>query len=324
MSIGAVSRTVVRQGVESAARSFDLPAHVISGRPLFESTPFWLQLAGTPERAQNAQALLARWYPSFPEMREQVRSAIGERFVPLLVDPGIACRIPSFLKFAKSQLQRDPGMTLPALREAFKQRLGHSVVWRGMMIPDEESWKLLNMSMPERQAYVRQRRLLDPPAMVPGLGLSIEEQRDLVAKLFNPADASGVEDKLRVTPPNLIHNHVAFSNVRAGLTSFTRYRPITHVVPRALMPTPRSSLEGTFVQFAVSVPELDLLIQEGPLQPHPRLKGGIIIPMSDHWRDSWHHTFDAGTEVFLLFSSGNATLKEYDRHWHLPRRYFLI
>ncbi|MFC1611643.1 hypothetical protein ACFL6C_11845, partial [Myxococcota bacterium] len=105
--------------------------------------------------AQAAQ-LLRRQYPATAHARggttadchapklkidkeiERISKELGPRFIVLLADPGIACRLSSFYRFARKLLQQQPTIRCDALRGAYSKSLGTQRVFRGLRMTEAQ------------------------------------------------------------------------------------------------------------------------------------------------------------------------------------------
>lgn len=113
-----------------ALTSMDHPERTALARELVASRRFLSgpALAAFMERdLPRARQLLESWYRTRPErLRDAVAAvtaALGERFVGLLADLGVACRWEALVAFGPGYLQRHPGVSAAELWEAFARHL---------------------------------------------------------------------------------------------------------------------------------------------------------------------------------------------------------
>jgi hypothetical protein len=87
----------------------------------------------------DTRALVTRWYgPKADVMLRWVEKALGQRFIPLLTDPGLANHFDRFQAFAPRFLSKKPRASLLELRQAFSDSLGKTKVFRGMVLSAPE------------------------------------------------------------------------------------------------------------------------------------------------------------------------------------------
>lgn len=103
---------------------------------LFRDPDFYAIIA---KDGKATEKLLLQWYPQISSKLGQIKKAVPERIMPLLLDPGVASRIPAFLDFAPGYLNKHPKASLIEVRAAFSEKLGTKTVYRGVSLSPQEA-----------------------------------------------------------------------------------------------------------------------------------------------------------------------------------------
>lgn len=90
------------------------------------------------------KALLYRWYDRHSKvMIDKVSSELGERYIVLLTDPGVANRVDELIILGKKYVQKNPDASPSELRAFFSEHLGRVKIFRGMMLTEQQKRKAL-------------------------------------------------------------------------------------------------------------------------------------------------------------------------------------
>jgi hypothetical protein len=127
------------------------------GIPMFENPEFYSYFSG---RESLALKIADHWdWDMLSMVKEEgvknfadlVKKRLGLKYVPLILDPGIASRLHRFLGFSKDYLAKHPDSTAWDLREAFKAALEidkpRKVLYRGLSLTESELQNILKNGM---------------------------------------------------------------------------------------------------------------------------------------------------------------------------------
>jgi hypothetical protein len=130
---GTTSPVIVRdrRRPEREALTRDLMA---AGGSVYDNPSYYDYLSGDPD---DTRALISRWYRG--DLADRVSQRLGDRFVPILADPGVANRAGALIDFASSWLPSNPDADVWQLRQAFSDFLGTETVYRGMVLTEAQA-----------------------------------------------------------------------------------------------------------------------------------------------------------------------------------------
>lgn len=98
---------------------------------LFRQKEFFAAFHEDPALVQQ---IFSYWYPAELEAFQLLKASLPKRFVALALDPGIISRAESFLFFVSDYLERHPGVSLVALRNAYSAKLGTQKAYRALAL----------------------------------------------------------------------------------------------------------------------------------------------------------------------------------------------
>jgi hypothetical protein len=235
----------------------------------FRTDPrFYAYVAAHPKesRAMIAMNWSRKGEFSGVEMMARLEEALGPRYLGLMMDPGIVCRLDDFLQFAKSRLRARGPMGPVALRDLYSKHLKTSRVWRGTMVSSEVADLIEDMpQQEERAAYVKANNYIRT-RIRPGSGPYEKAIQHNSRLLFFPllADPPGpTEQRTYYQGYAMLAAHHTQST-EPLFVSFSRKIEVTYLVASLWsLPTDRFMLMG------VEVPELELIKLGGPFYHYP-------------------------------------------------------
>jgi len=144
--VAALKKTLTIEPVNSSSlweHSFskELERSILKSGRLFDNVDIYNLLSKKPEYTKT---LLRRWYidPIIDQMIAQIETQFGEKFVSILVDPGIVYNFDSFMNYASKIISKDSAISVFELRQRYSNFLGHRRIFRSMMLTPAEAERL--------------------------------------------------------------------------------------------------------------------------------------------------------------------------------------
>jgi hypothetical protein len=245
----------------------------------------------------DTRALLARWYPFSRELVERVTVSLGERYTPILADPGVANRADQLIDFAPAYLAANPDAGVWQLRQAFSDHLGRETVYRGMVLTEAQARAMTagGIDAPGFQSPERAARSVSE-------SIQSDTHHDFVDYPRSPT----AEIQARLTD---FYDHGARMTM-----SVSRYREIAesagyHASGRAGQP-------GTSLYlFEIELPRLSL-IEQTNLFANERASEDVFIAVGDEFAAS--EGGDLGVEMFVSHRIPPDAIRGATRYDHPP------
>lgn len=193
----------------------------------------------------NTRRLLTRWYSTDgAAIMKQVEGNLGEKFLPLLAEPGLVMRWKEFIPFAQGFLVKSPQATPWQVREAFSAKLGKRKIYRGMVLTEEEA-----------------KGMQQNGIWAPGMKDASDRQTRIVRTL-NP-DEGGAQRSEISSPSNEIASRLSdYRDERSGYLSVSSYDTVAKSVGYHTSGKTGDPTRKLFL-FEIELPEIDLVRVEG-------------------------------------------------------------
>jgi hypothetical protein len=249
------------------------------------------QLAATYEIEEQ----IKRWYYSGSEsLIKEFKSNLNAMYLPILVDPGVACRIEDFIPFAKSFLAKNPDTSIFELRTAYSEdlnkRFENKNVFRGMILTDGEA-----------------RLMIQKGIRAKSIKTNLALRDNFIHDLFDLKKVTGIYYGWT----GEVGGHVAGDTKESVLISTTDFEPVARTVgyqnagrlndrgDRGITPT------RSLYVFNMSIPEISIIRMTGPLKreykymftipsrnfkvrrDNPGLEGFVFSKISKEWITGW-------------------------------------
>ncbi|PWU21665.1 MAG: hypothetical protein C5B49_02275 [Bdellovibrio sp.] len=131
-----------------------LVQRLISDKKIYDNPIFYDYLSGD---LSDTRRLINRWYPdSGSKMIEDVTQNLGEKFIILLVDPGVASRLEKFILFGRSALAANADLSAWKLRELFAADLGKTTIQKGIVLTRDQA-KAIDVDGIDAEAFLNAR-----------------------------------------------------------------------------------------------------------------------------------------------------------------------
>jgi hypothetical protein len=256
---------------------------------IFDNANFYVYFE---QNLAESKRLLRRWYPDVAlELIDAVMRGLGERFVPLLLEPGIANRSHELIRFGSDILAVNPDVSVWELRRQFSNHLGRRRIFRSMVLTEAE------------RESIESRGIL-----APGL-LDSRKAETALADIF----------AIRPTAQNVNYATDPYSEILSRLTvsasadpamrlyiSVSEYRSVAASI--GYYDSGKVGEVGRHLYlFEVEVPEISIIRMNGLFQRESPYGGTVELLIGKDFRTN--ETKDLGVEMFMPFKIDRTDIK---------------
>lgn len=251
----------------------------------------------------DTKKLILRWFSDDGKyLIDSFVNNLGERFVVLLTDPGIAQRAKEFVAFGVSILRSRSDVTPWQLREMFSAKLGKTRVFRGMVLTEVEKDSMLKEGI-EAPGFKNdsgaKRSLFDTfgsLALKNRARYATDPRSEVEARLMDTYDAD-----------------------KRMYISVSKYQEIASSVGFHSSDAVGGNNRRLYV-FELDVPELSILRQERLFQKDDRYgKHEVFVTVGSNFSVS--ETNDLGLEMFIPYKIDPADIVGVNRYESPPPRW---
>jgi len=275
-------------------RSGEASRRTLNSRTVFGDPLFWKAI---PKDPATVRAALEHWYPNIQKPENQLLlqklKALGEQYVVLLLDPGIAARPQAFVAFARKWLAENPNGSPFQLRKAFGQALGPMEVFRAISLPRADVEKLKTLPR-DTLRDVAWRRGFSVPRTLHQVDTRDNAARAVEAMFKGLMEGSTGE--FGPYPPALIDLRIRNSASVAPVNSYSLYPEVARSVPSTIAPK-----TDEVILMTVQLPALAVITTTGLLEGYGlgRSANGSFR-ISDQGKVRTLRKNDPGVEVFTF------------------------
>ena len=223
---------------------------VISSKQPFENSDIYKYLSLDLNRTEE---ILNRMYGDRNEIVKQTKEVLGIKFIPLLIDPGIANRGKEFISFSLKYLSNHSSSSIPELRKAFSEHLGKRKLFRGMVLYSKEMKNITRSGM-----------------LAPGMLSKSKDHR--ILRLFATDDELKRLDETSLkTLPKSIGDEIGarltnyYKKSESMLMSASAHKEIASSVGYHSSGKPIKKRIGNLYLFEIEVPEISVLDYSGDI-----------------------------------------------------------
>jgi hypothetical protein len=281
----------------------DLEEWFVKNRTHFRTREFYESFSQLSQ--DEIKTLLAQLYNGYlkEDVIAEFEKKLGAKNLALLLDPGIACRIPELIKFAESKVFS----SVWHLREAFENKLGNTTLFRAMYLDDTTLNKVVTMGIDAPgfniEGYPRQYiSLLFKPGIFNGPPLE-----------FAPSYVREIYQMRIANQKNPIYRMTSSYSHYADLAESITVQSNETLIPKGL----------NLYLFEVKLPELSTIRLEGPFDFK-------LLPNVD---DKFTHICvgekcynlytDRNIEVFVPFHTDASSIVSYKKIEKEPLKFKL-
>jgi hypothetical protein len=272
---------------------------------MYHNPKFWNFYRTHPQLTN--ELLEKKWFSQIPTERQkilEIAATLGAHS-GLLLDPGIYTRAQEFSAFALKALSKNPNISSLELRDAFAATLAKAVVWRGVLLTEEEAKVVKNMGI-----------------MASGFYSEKEYRNDFLASEYlgkngysNPAENAYVD----------LNRRLGGQTRTSVFGSYSNWIEVTYAgawAPAVQGGGPLRSAPGmSFYLFKVEVSELDIIRPVGSLAPLIQGKKSQIYKTQGVDGQPWQKSFgDPEFEMFIQFVKPSSIL-EIIKYPNMPPRW---